>query len=152
MKRALLPLTAILVAAFLMINSQVSNAVQSGDEADIKRVVNDYFEGFKKADFDQLRRAFHPECRVFSAGKGKVSVFSQEDWYGALDRMPPEIMERLDPKSKILSIDVSGSAAVVKTNIRFPEVNYTDFLSMLKVDGKWIIVNKTYDTKQNVPK
>ena len=42
------------------------------------------------------------------------------------------------------SIDVTGNAAVVKVVLDYPQTRFTDYMSMLKINGEWKIVNKTF--------
>ena len=46
--------------------------------------------------------------------------------------------------NEILSIDIEGLAAVAKTELMWPNVRYIDYLSLLKIDGEWRIVNKIW--------
>ncbi len=45
---------------------------------------------------------------------------------------------------KLPLVDVAGDMALVKVELDYPKVKFTDYLSMLKIDGKWTVVNKTY--------
>ena len=46
--------------------------------------------------------------------------------------------------NRIVSVDMRGTAAVVKTDLSWPNVHYVDYLSLLKVEGEWKIVNKIW--------
>ena len=46
----------------------------------------------------------------------------------------------------IVSLDIAGSAALAKTKIEYLGVRYTDYLSLLKLDGEWKIIAKVYST------
>ncbi len=50
--------------------------------------------------------------------------------------------------NEILSVDVHGVAATVKTRLTWPEVVYVDYLSLIFADGEWKIVNKIWDAKR----
>jgi hypothetical protein len=39
---------------------------------------------------------------------------------------------------------MEGNAAVVKTDLEWPNIHYVDYLSLLKIDGEWKIVNKIW--------
>lgn len=54
--------------------------------------------------------------------------------------------KRNDPRQdRILSIDMSGpESALAKVQIAIGSKLYTDYLSMLKIDGEWRIISKTY--------
>ncbi|HYP02166.1 MAG TPA: nuclear transport factor 2 family protein [Pyrinomonadaceae bacterium] len=47
-------------------------------------------------------------------------------------------------KRSIESIDITGNAAVVKVLLDYPSARLTEYMSMLKIDGEWKIVNKTF--------
>jgi hypothetical protein len=44
----------------------------------------------------------------------------------------------------IQMLDIVGDAACVKVSDDFAGMRFTDYLSMLKIDGRWTIVNKLY--------
>ena len=124
-----------------------------GDEAAVREVMNLYFTGFAKADFEMLGRAFHPDCDFFRLGKdGAVEKLNVSKWYEGLKRFPPGLLENLNPEMKVLSVAVDGEIACVKTRFVFPQNIYTDFLTLLKANGKWSIVTKTLSAKEIAPK
>ena len=43
------------------------------------------------------------------------------------------------------SVDVSGNAAVAKIILDYPTTRFVDYMSLLKVNGKWTIVGKIFD-------
>jgi hypothetical protein len=45
---------------------------------------------------------------------------------------------------KIVSIDQTGDEAMAKVADLYLGFRFTDYLSLLKVDGNWVIVNKTF--------
>ncbi|HEX8636521.1 MAG TPA: nuclear transport factor 2 family protein [Pyrinomonadaceae bacterium] len=42
------------------------------------------------------------------------------------------------------SVDITGNAASAKIILDYPTVRFTDYMSLLKIDGEWKIVNKTF--------
>jgi hypothetical protein len=46
-------------------------------------------------------------------------------------------------KRSIDLVDITGSAAVGRITLDYPQVTFTDYMQLLKVDGKWQIVAKT---------
>jgi hypothetical protein len=50
-------------------------------------------------------------------------------------------------KRRIVSVDVSGDAAQAKVELDYPTTFFTDYFNLLKVDGKWMIVNKTFHAR-----
>lgn len=60
---------------------------------------------------------------------------------GSERRQPGEVDST---ERKVVSVDVVGDAAVAKLKLKRPDVVLTDYMSLLKVDGRWVIVNKIF--------
>ena len=62
------------------------------------------------------------------------------------------VENRLSPKDRnqprydrIISIDISGpEVALAKVQIAYGDRFFTDYLSLLKIDGRWQIITKTF--------
>ena len=47
--------------------------------------------------------------------------------------------------SRIVAVDFSGpNEAMAKVELSIPGIDFVDFLSLMKVDGRWRIIAKTY--------
>ncbi len=46
--------------------------------------------------------------------------------------------------AEIVSIDITGDTAVVKVIDEYLGSKFTDYLTMLRTDGRWVIVNKVF--------
>ncbi len=65
-----------------------------------------------------------------------------------------EVRERPAPKTRglprgdaILMVDQSGpTTAFVKVKCQIPPRYFTDYLSLLKVDGRWVVAQKVFAT------
>jgi len=122
--------------------------IANPDEVQILKVVQFYFDGIIEYDEAKLREAFHPDA-----------VVSGTDDTGALDSKPFQewvlytrgtAPDRAGRENTIVSVDISGHAAVVKTDLAWPHVHYVDYLSLLKLDGTWVIMSKIwYKEKPN---
>ena len=49
-----------------------------------------------------------------------------------------------DRKRSIESVDVAGNAAVAKVILDYPNVRFVDYFTLLKINGEWKIVNKSF--------
>lgn len=113
--------------------------------AEIVSALELFFDGFYEGDIDKLKRIFHPECHLFSAADGPLV---DDDMATVYDH----VTNRLSPKSRnqtrydrIISIDISApESALAKVQIAFGDRFFTDYLSMLKIDGEWRIISKTF--------
>jgi len=113
----------------------------------IEKVIQDYFQGYQKADVTLIKKTFHPDTRLLSVDQGKLDVTEMSAWLKNLEdrHLRGDIREG---KLTIESIDVTNETAVVKLKIRFKSFEFTDYLSLLRIEEKWIIVGKIYHFKE----
>ena len=69
------------------------------------------------------------------------------DWLTAIAERAPKPPKPDAVQRRVVSVDVTGTAAVAKTELIQPETVVTDYLSLLKVDGEWTIVGKIFDRR-----
>lgn len=118
----------------------MSNYKDSAEQ--ITAVLSDYFNGVFHGDITLLRSAFHPHALVAGDVNGQA-YFKAFDQYldGVANRKSPfELGESF--RMQIISIEIINQIAVAKVRLPMFEFNYYDLLSLTKVDGKWVIVNK----------
>ncbi|WP_230715617.1 nuclear transport factor 2 family protein [Flavobacterium sp. JAS] len=116
---------------------------QQADIAAITDVVeNYYFKGIYEGDEMLLGSIFHPGTLVFGNVKGQP-YFKTVDLYldGVKNRQSPKDSGK-PFKGQILNIKVVNSIAIAEINVKMYDFNYRDFLSLHKIDGQWLIVNK----------
>ena len=118
------------------------------DEAAIREVVQLYFDGIIKYEEESLRNAFHPQANVIgTTDDGNVDWEPFQEWVLYTRGDAPDPTGRVN---RIVSVDISGRAAVVKTDLDWPHVHYIDYLSLLKVGGEWKVVNKIWHREKPV--
>ena len=122
------------------------------DEAAIRQTVQYYFDGGKNRDSLTLRKAFHPEARMLFARDGKLVLVPIGEYITRVGSERPNPGEVDSTERKVVSVDVVGDAAVAKLELKRPSALLTDYMSLLKVDGRWLIVNKifTRETREHV--
>ncbi len=147
-------LTPFLIAtsAALLAAGAADLSARWADEAAIRQTVQYYFDGGKNRDSLTLRKAFHPEARMLFAREGKLVVVPIGEYItrvGSESLKPGEVDST---ERKVVSVDVVGDAAVAKLELKRPNVVLTDYMSLLKLDGRWLIVNKifTRDMREHV--
>ena len=119
---------------------------KASDEAMIEAVIEDYFDGIGAADAERLNRAFAADKAVMlglakTDGGGELRAFKDMEavianWAGNDD---PEGVGR-DGEILDLAVVDGRIASVV---FRYKD-EYYDVLTLLKVDGRWKIVTKTF--------
>lgn len=60
----------------------------------------------------------------------------------AADRLEPGEVD--STVRRVVSVDVVGDAAIAKLELKRPDALLTDYMSLLEVDGRWVIVNKIF--------
>lgn len=119
-----------------------------GQEHDaIRRVVVDYLEGMIWGDEDRLRRAFHPGALQVGHFGSTHEFFPLQDfidWVKSEKTLPPGTPYVAD----LVSIEVTGTVAIVKVTDSCFETDFTDYLVLVKdrpdATGQWQIVTKAY--------
>lgn len=115
---------------------------QNPEEAAVRVPIENYFKGHATGDGAHFRKAFHPEAKLFFIRDGKFSTLTSEEYIGRANGKPPA--DEAQRKRSIESVNIAGNAAVVVVKLDYPTVTFTDYMSLLKVDGEWKIVNKTF--------
>jgi hypothetical protein len=119
------------------------------DLAAITEVIEDYFQGMYQSDGARLRRAFHANARI--AGHGSDGGFNEltvEQFARFAEKQQPSAAAKGEPYDMaIVTIDIVGVAAVVKVADAYIGRDFTDYLSLLQVDGKWVIYGKIWHAK-----
>lgn len=121
----------------------LSSSILAKGDPMINEVIQNYFQGYQNADVSLIKKAFHPDTRLLSVDQDKLDVTEMKDWLKNLE----DRRQRADFRKgvlKVLSVDSKEYAASVKLKITFEKFEFTDYLNLLKIDGRWIIVGKIY--------
>ena len=133
----------LLVMLALALTAPAAAMAQStAADSAVRAVVNGYLHGLKFNDTVSLAKAFWPEARLFFVGRdGKISQLTQPKWYAMF---AGSIGKEEKGDLRIASVDVTSDVASVKVVEDYPGSRYTDYLNLLRIDGRWWIVNKIY--------
>ena len=123
----------------------MKNATYSGDFGSnefelIMSLVRDYFDGLHYGEVSKLRAIFHPDAYL----KAPSLRRSLEQWLEAVANRPIPNQQGQAYDFKLLSIEIVKDQAMVKLECPLFDHFYIDFLSLLKENGRWLIVNKMY--------
>ena len=119
-----------------------SAGTRARDDSAVRAVVQRYLHGLKFNDTVSLHEAFWREARLFSIGpKGQLAELTQGKWYAMFAQSAGK-EEQGD--LRIADLDITANAASVKVVEDYPGSRYTDYLNLLRIDGRWWIVNKIY--------
>ena len=144
MFRAKFPSSWLLSVVLTQLGMQTAVAQQlegtpAMEEALVEQAVEEfYIRGLRMRDFDLIRAICLPEAVLMSVrSDGSLSVTTLDRWSQRFDPANPPFRQL---QSSIVKIDREGTAAQVKILLLVDgETHVTDFLQMLKVDGRWRI-------------
>jgi hypothetical protein len=108
----------------------------------ISAVLSKYFTGVYTGDIDLLRSAFHTQALVAGDVNGAAYFKTLEQYLEGVSnrKSPSELGEQF--RMEIMSIEIINMIAVAKARLTMFEFNYYDLLSLSKINGDWVIVNK----------
>jgi hypothetical protein len=124
----------------VMSNKQKIESFGADEFTAVMKLIADYFDGLHHADVPTLRNIFHPDAFLKAPGLRR----SLEEWLGAVANRPVPAQEGQAYSYRILSIEIIKDQAMVKLECPLFDHFYIDFLSLLKENGQWLIVNKMY--------
>lgn len=140
MKQLFRELTASAILALTI--ATIATAQSTSDEEKVRQTVQTYLHGLKFNDVASLREAFYPEANLYFVKKdGSLGQLTQEQWYKGFEASAGREEEG---ELKVVAVDVTGNAASVKVREEYAKSVYTDYVSLLKLGGRWKIVNKVY--------
>lgn len=114
------------------------------DHQAVLMAVSEYFKGVFSGEVDRLRAVFHPRAALFAEIRG-------EAYYKPLEEYLDVVAHRKSPEAlgepflmKPISVEVTHNMAFAKVHCPMLGYNYYDYLSFVRQDGRWIIVNKLF--------
>ena len=138
------PSLLLIPAAVLIALSASGLKARRNDEAAIRQAVQYYFDGGRMGDSATLRRAFHPEARMLFVRDSALAIVPIGEYIARVAGNPPKPGAVDSTVRRVVSIDFAGDAAIAKLEQRRPSMLVTDYMSLLKVDGRWVVVNKIF--------
>lgn len=116
------------------------NSVQDYD--DVLAVVQGYVEGLKTGNVEQLKKMFHKDAVMYGHLQEGLSEGSIENLYTYVEKFgsAPNIKTHLavlhkTPTTAIVRVELESDAA---------DEDFTDYHSLIKVDGEWKVVAKLF--------
>jgi hypothetical protein len=116
--------------------------VPTQDFEDVVATVARYVEGLRVGKVSGLSQAFHKDAVMYGFTNGELLGGPIKNLYEFVEKngSAPNIKTRLD----VLAI--TSTTAVVRVDMENDAIgaDYTDFHTLIKVDGTWLIIAKVY--------
>ena len=113
----------------------------------INKVLYDYIEGTANGEPERLHRAFDKDFNLYFVANDSLRIWSGKQYINNVK--PGRKSNRI---GRVVSIDYEGDAAMARIEILMPARKriYTDYMLLLKVQGDWKIIHKSF-TFKNYP-
>lgn len=111
---------------------------QSEDYLAIEQVIENYFNGWLTGDSTLVGMAMHSSCHLKFVLDGKIEKRNRTAYLSGFKPRP-----RLeDAEGRILSIDITRTAAEAKIELETKTRLFTDYFNLLKEGDRWYITDK----------
>jgi hypothetical protein len=134
------------LAAAVLFGAGPFAAQQNAEEAGVRAALNHYIQGHATGDGSHARIAFHPSANLYFIRDGKYAERTSADYAAGFSGRPAA--DEAQRKRRIESVDISGTAAQAKIVLEYPGVTFTDYMTLLKIDGEWKIVAKVFHAER----
>jgi len=141
MKRILVFAGITLAVGFFGLFAWQIEAQMSQKDA-VKIPLENYLKGHATGNPEFMRKAFHTEGKLIFIRDNKYSTRTFEEYIAGMNGKPAD--DEAKRKRSIESIDIAGNAATAKIVLDYPAVKFTDYMTLLKIDGEWKIISKTF--------
>ena len=122
-------------------------SVSTQDEDAVTAVIHRYIEGYINASEQLLRDVFATDAVMNGYVGDRLVAGTPEPFIQRVISEPSLKSQGLELKYEIEQCAVTGNAAaVVLHEYKFGAFNFTDYMHLLKRDGDWKIVSKTFST------
>jgi hypothetical protein len=112
---------------------------------EVVQVLGEYLDGLYHSDTARLRRVFHSEAHYFCATDGELLHLDMATYFPIVDKRPSPASQSHARTDRILSIEFAGPVtALVRLECSIPTKFFTDFLTLVKLQGRWQIVSKVF--------
>jgi protease I len=131
-----------LIAFCLLAQFSVALAQKSDLEL-VKETVQNYLDGGTYGDTAKMAKVFHPTAFMKFVDV-KTGEFRDVPIAKYLETGKANAGKKIDRTTKILNIDITGTAAQAKLELDMPNVKLTDYFNLLKINGEWKVVSKIF--------
>jgi hypothetical protein len=137
------------ILALGLLAAAPAQAQTAAEAAAIRATALDYAEGWYTGDGDRMGRALHPELvkRILVSDTATGRSFVQTMGASALVNGTMHGYGKSTPADRqqkdVTVLDVFGNAAIAKVVMS----DWIDYLQLVRVEGRWLIVNVLWERK-----
>lgn len=107
----------------------------------IARSVQHYIDGARAGSGATMAVAFHDDAQIFGFASDGLFAAPIQELFDRVDKTGPAP----DTQARIASIEIADTVATVRLELdQWAGRRFTDFFTLLKIDGTWTIMNKVF--------
>jgi Putative lumazine-binding len=112
---------------------------------EVSSALKPYFDGLYASDTKKLAQIFHPAAVYACATGGELLRLDMDEYFKVVDKRPSPASRKEARRDAIVSIEFAGPVtAFVHAKCAIGPRYFTDFLTLVHVDGRWQIIAKVF--------
>ncbi|HZO00083.1 MAG TPA: nuclear transport factor 2 family protein [Burkholderiales bacterium] len=112
---------------------------------EVSAALKPYFDGLYESDTRKLALIFHPAAIYACATSGELLRLNMDDYFKLVDKRPSPASRNEVRRDAIVSIEFAGPVtAFAHVKCAIGPKYFTDFLTLIHVDGRWQIIAKVF--------
>lgn len=132
----------VMVGLPLVVQGQAPARDVAADKQAARTAVETYLHGLKFNDVESLKRVFLPDVKLqWIKRDGTLGQLTQEDWYKTFAASAGKEEEGT---LRVESLEVTDDIASAKVLETYPKSVYVDYISLIRIQGRWWIAGKVY--------
>jgi len=143
-----IPFGYLLVTLFLLAvllpedaRTQVLPTPTAPSEDDPRAAIELYFAAHALGKAGFITQAFSPEAKIQFVEDGERKEWTRDEF---AKRFQQPAFDEYRRVRRVQTLNVSGTAASAVLTLDYPQVLFTDHVSLLKIGGQWNIVSKAF--------
>lgn len=145
--RVLVLFLAAVIGGLTLLETRNLYAASEAENVAARIPLEHYITAHATGNPDFVSKAFFPDAKIMAFRDGKLLNLSVAEFASRFSGKPAA--DESQRKRRIDSLDITGNAGTARIVLDYPDATLTDYMSLLKVDGEWKIVNKVFNV---VPK
>ncbi|MES2613473.1 MAG: nuclear transport factor 2 family protein [Pseudomonadota bacterium] len=117
----------------------------TSDFSGVTAALHTYFDGLHHSDTGRLAQVFHPQAIYCCATEGQLLHRSMAEYFPIVEQRPSPASLGQPRRDRVLSIEFAGPVtAFARVECAIAPRFFTDFLTLVRLGGRWQIVSKVF--------
>jgi metallo-beta-lactamase class B len=142
------PVGSLLLSLFLfglVRCAQGQTPAKSRTDDDPRKAIELYFQAHALGKGELIGQAFTPDAKIKFVDNGELKEWTRDEFAKRFQQPAADEYRRV---RRVERLDVSGTAASAVLTLNYPQVLFTDHMSLLKIGGQWKIVSKAFSAER----